>query len=71
MPDESLEQRINELESKTAFQDDAITALNDALAHQQQTIRQLQRSMEKLIEQINEDRDQQSDPANEPPPPHY
>lgn len=66
----SLEQRINELESRLAFQDDTVGALNDALARQQQIIRTLQRSMEKLIEEVDDIREQPSE-GEEAPPPHY
>jgi SlyX protein len=71
MTDHSLEQRITDLESRLTFQDDTLSALNDALAHQQQVIGQLHRSMERLIEQLEASREASADPLNEPPPPHY
>ncbi|MEJ2179271.1 MAG: SlyX family protein [Gammaproteobacteria bacterium] len=67
-----MEERINELESRLAFQDDTIQKLNDVIVEQQQQIDQLSIQMSELKEQI------QSlvpvlvaDEAQEIPPPHY
>ena len=68
----SMEERITELESRLAFQDDTIQKLNDVIVEQQQQIDQLSVQMSELKEQI------QSlvpvlvaDEAQETPPPHY
>ena len=67
-----MEERITELESRLAFQDDTIQKLNDVVVKQQQQIDQLFVQMSELKEQIqslvpvliaNE--------AQETPPPHY
>lgn len=74
MPCENCETsrlRIDELETRMLFLDDNLNALNDALATQQKLIMQLERSMEKMLERIDEANYQASDPASEPPPPHY
>lgn len=71
MTDDTLEQRIIELETRLTFSDDMVAALNDAVAHQQQEIRQLHRSMERLIEQIGASSEQEPATGIEPPPPHY
>ena len=67
-----LEQRINEVETRLAFQETALQELNAALTDQQLQLNQLRGLMTKLNEQILEliNRNQPNT-ANEPPPPHY
>ena len=71
MSNNSLQDRIDELESRVAFQDDTLHTLNLALGQQQQSILRLERSIEKLLEQLEEAREQPLTPLDEPPPPHY
>ncbi|CAN7649421.1 SlyX family protein [Aquipseudomonas alcaligenes] len=68
----SLEERINELETRLAFQDDTIQALNDVLVMQQRVVERLQlqlaalaKRQEELIGQIGGGGD------DDVPPPHY
>jgi len=63
--------RIDELETRVAFQEDTISALNDALGQQQRRLMELTRSIEKLHEQIREAREQPLPPDDDAPPPHY
>jgi SlyX protein len=65
------EDRLAELEMRTAFQDDTIAALNDVIVQQQQAITRLQRELKELREHVllhmPQDRRQ---PVDERPP-HY
>jgi SlyX protein len=69
MTQRSVDERLNELEARQAFQDDAVQALSDVLAQQQQRIAALEKTVERLIEQLNERSDDTE--ADEEPPPHY
>ncbi|SDI28871.1 SlyX protein [Pseudomonas flavescens] len=66
----AFEDRIVELESRQAFQDDTIQALNDALVEQQKLIERLQLHMQALAK-----RQEEVSPFGgsqyEAPPPHY
>lgn len=65
-----FEERIVELESRQAFQDDTIQALNDALVEQQKLIERLQLQVQALAK-----RQEEVSPfgviPDEAPPPHY
>ena len=69
---EEFEARLNELETRLAFQDDTIQALNDVVTQQDQALQQLQRAVELLARR-------QADLAasipggaeDDQPPPHY
>ncbi|GGI91794.1 SlyX family protein [Halopseudomonas pertucinogena] len=71
MSDE-LTARLDELETRLAFQDDTIEALNEAVSRQQLELEKLQRSLELLAQR-------QADLAaslpggveDDQPPPHY
>lgn len=65
-----LEDRIVELESRLAFQDDTIQALNDALVEQQKLIERLQLHMQALAKR-QEEVSPFSGAQEEAPPPHY
>jgi len=62
--------RIDELESRQAFQDDTIAGLNAALIAQQQRIAHLEKMLDLVIDRFREANQDMSLPANEPPP-HY
>ncbi|WP_337880033.1 SlyX family protein [Rheinheimera sp.] len=67
-----LQQQIIDLESKLAFQEDAVLALNNELLEHQKRIEKLQRQVLLLAEKLS--RSDNSDilrPEEEPPPPHY
>lgn len=65
-----LEDRIVELESRQAFQDDTIQALNDALVEQQKLIERLQLHMQAIAKRQDEVSPFGSS-QDEAPPPHY
>lgn len=67
-----LESRLVELETKQAFGDDSLEQLSDALAHQQREIEELREAVKLLHQHIKSlQSNPGSDPADEPPPPHY
>lgn len=72
MTHEQLVARVDELETRLAFQDDTIQALNDALATQQFELDRLRRSLE-LVAKRQADLAAQipGDAGEEAPPPHY
>lgn len=63
--------RINELESRLAFQDDTLQALNDALVAQQRLLERVQLQMAALIKRQEEVGSQFGMAEDEAPPPHY
>ncbi|MFT4927453.1 MAG: SlyX protein [Phenylobacterium sp.] len=70
------EQRINELESKVAFQDDTIELLNNELNQHQESIQKLQNQIALLGSRFKEikdgiELDQGSDEIVHELPPHY
>ncbi len=70
MPD--LQVRLIELESKQAFQERTIDALNDALTRQQQQIEALAREIEMLKDRLRAAAPSPVGPLeDEKPPPHY
>ena len=67
----SLELRIVELETRQAFQDDTIQALNDVVVEQARVIERLQSQMAELIKRYEEMVGQYGSEGDEAPPPHY
>ncbi|MBC9251731.1 hypothetical protein A9179_15780 [Pseudomonas alcaligenes] len=67
----SLEQQIIELESRQAFQDDTIAALNDVVVEQQRIIERLQLQVAALIRRQDELQGQFGIAEGDAPPPHY
>ena len=67
----SLEMRINELESRLAFQDDTIQTLNDVLVEQQRQLDRLQLQLVALSKRQDEQQSQFGMEENQAPPPHY
>ncbi|MGF0240682.1 SlyX family protein [Rhodococcus sp. IEGM1300] len=67
----SLEERVNDLESRQAFQDDTIQALNDVLVAQQKVVERLQLQMAALLRRQEEMVGQFESSEEEAPPPHY
>ena len=72
MTQDQLVAWVDELETRLAFQDDTIQALNDALAAQQFELDRLRRSLE-LVAKRQADLAAQipGDAGEEAPPPHY
>ncbi len=69
---EVLQQHIVELESKVAFQEDALQVLHNELLEHQRRIEKLQRQVQMLAEKLQQGTDSgilRTD--EEPPPPHY
>ncbi|EJN39989.1 hypothetical protein PMI38_00490 [Pseudomonas sp. GM84] len=66
-----LESRVIELETRLAFQDDTIQALNDVVVAQGQVIERLQLQMAELIKRYEEMVGQYGNEGEEAPPPHY
>ena len=64
-------ERLDELESRQAFQEDTIASLNEALVAQQQRIAYLEKMLDLLIERYREVAPEMALPEEEPPPPHY
>lgn len=58
-----------DLESRVAFQEDAIDKLSDVVARQERDIERLTRMVQILHSQIKEIGDDR--PVNDAPPPHY
>ena len=67
----SLESRVVELETRQAFQDDTIQALNDVVVGQGRVIERLQLQMAELIKRYDEMVGQYGSEGEEAPPPHY
>jgi SlyX protein len=67
----NLEERVAELESRQAFQDDTIQALNDVLVAQQRSLDRLQLQMAALLKRQEEMGGQFETQEEEAPPPHY
>lgn len=66
-----LEARIIDLESRQAFQDDTIQALNDVLVEQNRVIERLQLQVAELLKRYEDLVGQYEAGGEEPPPPHY
>ncbi|MBA1201385.1 hypothetical protein G7009_06345 [Pseudomonas capeferrum] len=67
----TLEARVMELESRMAFQDDTLQALNDVLVEQARVVDRLQSQMAELLKRYEEMVGQYEAGEDEPPPPHY
>ncbi|NWB92231.1 SlyX family protein [Pseudomonas agarici] len=67
----SLEERVTELETRLAFQDDTIQSLNDVLVMQQRVVERLQLQMTALLKRHEEMIGQFESSEEEAPPPHY
>ncbi|WP_312206747.1 SlyX family protein [Pseudomonas kuykendallii] len=67
----SLESRMADLESRQAFQDDALQTLSDVVAEQQRLIDRLQMQLTALAGRQEELSGQVSGEQDEAPPPHY
>ncbi|GEA51373.1 hypothetical protein VIN01S_21770 [Vibrio inusitatus NBRC 102082] len=69
---QQLNQKIDDLECKAAFQEQTIEELNDALSQQQILISKMQHQMKYVVGKVkNIDGSNLADPTEETPPPHY
>ena len=66
----TLSERVDAVESRLTFQDDAIETLNKAVTEQWTKIDALTRQLFLLNERLQQAETQMPRPANEPPP-HY
>ncbi|MBP8081498.1 MAG: SlyX family protein [Arenimonas sp.] len=76
VPDQSLEfqfdRRFNDLETRFAFQEQAINEMSDALAAARAEAMQNQQLLQQALDDLKQLRSLlYSDPSTEPPPPHY
>lgn len=67
----SLEARVIDLESRLAFQDDTIQALNDELVAQHKLLERLQLQMTAMLKRQEEMVGQFDSFEEDAPPPHY
>lgn len=67
-----LEQRIIELETKVAYQDETIEILNDEIKSHQVTMAKMQRQLELMAGKVKDLQPSSvASMAEETPPPHY
>jgi len=65
-------ERINNLETRNAFQDDVIEQLNEELTNHQVQIAELKQQLKLLAGRLKDiNPNEQGDDTPEPPPPHY
>ena len=71
--EQALEARLVELETRLSFQEHAIAELSDALAQARMEGARNTNLLRVLMEDLGKMRNalNSSDPASEPPPPHY
>ncbi|CAM3165459.1 hypothetical protein BZK31_24850 [Pseudomonas floridensis] len=67
----NLDERVMELESRLAFQDDTIQALNDVLVTQRRELDHLQLQMAAMLKRQEELGSQFETFEEDAPPPHY
>ena len=67
----TVEERIAELESRLAFQDDTLQALNDEVVRQQRDIERLQLLVSALSQRQDELQTQIGSEDEDEVPPHY
>lgn len=64
--------RIDELETRLAFQEQALSQMSDALADARAEILRQGELLRRALEQVRQNGGElYADPADEPPPPHY
>ncbi|MFR0672417.1 SlyX family protein [Enterobacterales bacterium AW_CKDN230030176-1A_HGKHYDSX7] len=67
----SLDARMVDLESRQAFQDDTLQALNDVVVEQARALERLQLQMAELLRRHEELSNQFGIGEEDAPPPHY
>jgi SlyX protein len=65
------DERMNELELKLTFLDDAVASLNDTEAQQSQRLLKLENALKELRQELAALRTSLSDDVHDEPPPHY
>jgi SlyX protein len=67
-----VESRLVDLETRLAFQEQALVELSDALADSRNEVARLGRLLQNALDELHSARGAlYSDPQSEPPPPHY
>ncbi len=66
-----LEEKIELLETRQAFQEDTIETLNNAIILHQKEVEQLKLTINNLLERVSQSSNSLSDVQIEEPPPHY
>jgi len=66
-----MEDRIIDLETKSAYQEHLIQELNEVIISQQKQIDRLEKSLLHLKDFLRNQEEQPSAPEKEAPPPHY
>jgi SlyX protein len=70
--EEQLQQAIEQLEVKVAYQEHTIESLNEEIARQQRDIEQLTRAMSEVVKRLKASQPSEiAKPSEETPPPHY
>jgi SlyX protein len=72
MDADALDRRLEELETRLAFQEHALAELSDALAASRRETARNGELLRRALEDMKQSRGEFfADPASEPPPPHY
>ncbi|PJI49357.1 MAG: hypothetical protein CTR55_08310 [Pseudomonas sp.] len=66
-----LETRVMDLESRLAFQDDALQTLSDVVYEQERVIERLRLQMQVLLRRLEDLQGQVGVSEDDAPPPHY
>jgi len=66
-----LENRMADLESRLAFQDDALQTMSDVVYEQERVIERLRLQMQALLKRLEDLQGQVGVSEDEAPPPHY
>lgn len=70
--DPALNDRLENLEIKTAFQEDLIESLNQVVARQDEVLRRLEREVEEMTETLQQSLQAgEASPSADQQPPHY
>ena len=72
MDPSAIEQRLTELETRLAFQEQALVELSDALAASRIETARNAELLQRALDDLKQSRGEFfADPGSEPPPPHY
>lgn len=68
---DALVQRLDDLETRLAFQDDVIDQLNAVVIRQDEGLRQLQKQLQEIVNETRQLGEQLAPATTNEPPPHY
>ncbi|MCP1649379.1 SlyX family protein [Pseudomonas sp. GD04087] len=66
-----LDNRVTDLESRLAFQDDTLQTLSDVVYEQERVIERLRLQMQALLKRLEDLQGQVGIAEDDAPPPHY